>query len=34
MRNAIESFCAALSLTALIAGVFSWLTILEAMSRS
>jgi hypothetical protein len=33
MRNVMESFCAALSLTALIAGLVSWLTILEAMSR-
>jgi hypothetical protein len=33
MRNAIENFCAALSLTTLIAGALSWLTILEALGR-
>lgn len=33
MRDTIENFCAALSLTALIAGALSWLTILEAMAR-
>lgn len=33
MRDVIENCCAALSLTALIAGLFSWLTIWEAVAR-
>jgi hypothetical protein len=33
MRDVIENCCAALSLSALIAGAMSWLTILEALAR-
>lgn len=33
MRDTIENCCEGLSLVALMAGLFSWLTILEAFTR-